>query len=282
MQYIGMAEPFKETSAWHLFEEANVILGYNLVELLQYGPEEKLHKTEYAQPAVFVSCIALWELHREKLEPQLFLGHSLGEVTAFAAAGAFSFADGVRLAAARGKFMGEQQGGMLAVLGLDEDCLSEICRDIRENHFVAVANLNCPGQVVLSGVEPGLKLAAERALEEGAKRVVPLKVSGPFHTELMAPAAERLKEYIEDIEINDISVPVISNHRSEPVYKAADIKTELVEQLTHPVRFADNVRKASQMGVDTLVEMSPKAVVGPMARRTLGPLKISLATPGGI
>ena len=168
----------------------------------------------------------------------------------------------------------------MLILGLDEDCLSEICRDIGKP-LCSGCKSELSRSGCTSGVE-GLKLAAERALEKGAKRVVPLKVSGPFHTELMAPAAERLKEYIEDIEINDISVPVISNHRSEPVYKAADIKTELVEQLTHPVRFADNVRKASQMGVDTLVEMSPKAVVGPMARRTLGPLKISLATPGGI
>lgn len=282
IQYLGMAEPLRKTPAWHLFEEASVILGYNLAELLCSGPEEKLHQTEYAQPAVFVTCFALWEFYKGQLEPELFLGHSLGEITAFAAAGAFSFADGVRLAAARGKFMGELSGGMLAVIGLDEETLAQICRKVSQTHFVSIANLNCPGQVVLSGVETALEQATGLALEQGARRAVPLKVSGPFHTELMAPAAQKLQEYITSIEMQDISIPVISNHRNEPVYKGEDIKAELVEQLTQPVRFAENVLKAAQLGIDTLVEMSPKAVIGPMARRTLGTLKISLATPGGI
>ena len=178
--------------------------------------------------------------------------------------------------------MGELSGGMLAVIGLDEETLAQICRKVSQTHFVSIANLNCPGQVVLSGVETALEQATGLALEQGARRAVPLKVSGPFHTELMAPAAQKLQEYITSIEMQDISIPVISNHRNEPVYKGEDIKAELVEQLTQPVRFAENVLKAAQLGIDTLVEMSPKAVIGPMARRTLGTLKISLATPGGI
>lgn len=284
VQRVGMDELIRGTPAWDLVEEASDLLGYDLAHLMQEGPEEKLQQTQYAQPAVFVACYALWKLCCSGEMPRVFLGHSLGEVTALAAAGALSFADGVKLVAKRGELMSRTRGGMLAILGLDREAVDTICLQVQvqKQHWVQVANINSPGQIVVSGELPGLACVEELAKARGARRVVSLKVSGPFHSQLMAPAAEALREYIIDLTVQDITVPVISNGTSELLYSGEQIKAELVSQLTSPVNFTENVTAAAALGVHTLVEVSPSAVVGPMAKRTLGTLKITLASHGGM
>jgi len=284
VQSVGMGLPVRGTGCWHLLEEASDILGYDLGRLLADGPEETLRQTNFAQPAVFVTCFALWRLyHEENPEPPaVFLGHSLGELTAFAASGAFSFADGVRLAAVRGELMGAAAGGMLAVLGMDLPVVEAICAQVQPQYWVQVANINAPAQIVVSGEIPGLRMVEELAKRHGAKRVVPLRVSGPFHSQLMAPAAEEFRAYLAAVPFCDITVPVMSNHTSELLFGAEQIRKELAEQLTSPVRFTDNVRALAHMGVDTLIEVSPTAVLGPMAKRTVSTLKITLASPGGM
>ncbi|MGI6148882.1 MAG: ACP S-malonyltransferase [Firmicutes bacterium] len=282
VQAVGMEKSIRGTPAWELFAEASDLLGYDLARIIAEGPEDRLNQTDCAQPAVFVVCCALWRLCSARHRPLLFLGHSLGEVTALAAAGAFSFAEGLKLVAKRGELMAKQKGGMLAVLGLTVETVEQICTHIQKDHWVQVANINSPGQVVVSGEIPGLAQVEEQAKAHGARRVVPLRVSGPFHSHLMAPAAAALQDYINLLEIKDIEVPVMSNHTSELLSSAAQIKAELSAQLVSPVRFTDNILKAAQLGVDTLVEVGSAPLVGPMAKRTVSTLKIILASPGGM
>ena len=195
------------------------------------GPEDKLQQTQYAQPAVFVTCFALWQLCCAGEEPAAYVGHSLGEVTALAAAGAFTFAQGVELVAKRSECMAEPRGGMLAILGLEVEELESLCSQVQEEHWVQVANINAPGQIVVSGKEEGLAVVAGLAKERGARRVVPLKVSGPFQSQLMAPAAEAFGRYVAQLRIQDVTVPVVSNHTSELLSSGEQIRAELVDQL---------------------------------------------------
>src|SRR5690554_6918840 len=211
IQRPGMAAKIVGTSAWHLFENASEILGYDLGKLCLEGPEETLNNTAYAQVAIFVTCLALWELNRERLQPQIFLGHSLGEITALGAAGAFDFADGVRLTKVRGQLMAQApKGGMTAVIGLDADAVRILCAEAAQSGFVQVANENSPSQTVVSGDLAGLEALAELARAKGAKRVVPLNVSGPFHSRLMGSAAEEFAQVVEKLSISACRTPVLS------------------------------------------------------------------------
>jgi [acyl-carrier-protein] S-malonyltransferase len=282
VQAVGMDRLIRGTSAWERVAEASDILGFELARLMAEGPEDKLQQTQYAQPAVFVTCFALWQLCCAGEEPAAYVGHSLGEVTALAAAGAFTFAQGVELVAKRSECMAEPRGGMLAILGLEVEELESLCSQVQEEHWVQVANINAPGQIVVSGKEEGLAVVAGLAKERGARRVVPLKVSGPFHSQLMAPAAEAFGRYVAQLRIQDVTVPVVSNHTSELLSSGEQIRAELVDQLTRPVRFTENCQALAKLGVDSLIEVSPSPVVGPLARRTVSTLKITLASPGGM
>lgn len=283
IQAIGMADQIKNTTAWHLFEKAKSILGYDLGELCLNGPKEKLNQTNYAQPAIYVTSYAFWELVRQQYKPNYFLGHSLGEITALTAAGAFSFEDGVKLVQVRGSLMGRADfnGGMSAILGLDLDSIHQLVREVTTG-FVQVSNENSTGQTVISGDEEGLKRIATLAKERGAKRVVRLNVSGPFHSKLMEPVAQEFAKIVEDLKIKQVHTPVLSNDGKTLLEKPEEIKKALIDQLIKPVRFTASVEKLVDLGVEQFVEISPTQLLIPLARRINSSLEFTLVKDGGI
>lgn len=284
IQKPGMAQAFVNTQAWDLFEEASVILGYDLGELCLQGPVERLNNTAQAQVAIFVTCYALWNLKKENLQPDYFVGHSLGEVTALAAAGAFSFASGVELVARRGEIMAKlaPTGGMSAVLGLELEQVQELCIEASAENYVQVANVNSPQQIVVSGELAGLELLRELALKEGARQVVPLNVSGPFHSKLMEPAAKEFAQIVEKLELYPCQTPVLSNDGFSLLQDKASIKKALVAQLTKPVYFVQTVQKLDALGVQEFVEISPQAILTGLAKRIVPKLQFTLVSEGGM
>jgi [acyl-carrier-protein] S-malonyltransferase len=251
------------------FAEASEALGYDLWKLVQEGPEEELNKTHITQPALLAAGIAVWRVWQEKggATPAVMAGHSLGEYTALVAAGAMKFADAVALVADRGRFMQEAvpagEGAMAAILGLDDAKVIEICEQAAEGQVVSAVNFNSPGQVVVAGAAAAVDRAIELAKEAGAKRALKLAVSAPSHCALMKPAAERLAERLQGIEINAPTIPVINNADVASSDSAEAIRDALVRQLYSPVRWVETIRKMSADGVDTLVECGPgKVLVG--------------------
>lgn len=253
------------------FQEADEALGFSLSRLCFEGPEEELRQTHNAQPAIMATSIACLRaaLVEDLLPPGVgfVAGHSLGEYTALVAAGALDFGQGVRLVRERGRLMqqaGEQvPSGMAAVLGLEDGALEQVCQEAG----VQVANLNCPGQVVISGPQDKLSLAMEMARNKGAKQVVPLNVSGAFHSAVMRPAEEGLASYLEDIPIRDPAIPVVSNVTARPVQDAGCVKVALVQQLCSPVRWHPSVEWMVAQGVTTFVEFGPGRVLSGLIRR---------------
>lgn len=284
VQRLGMARYLQNTNSWRLFEEANDLLGYDLGKLTVEGPVEQLNDTAKAQPAIFVTCYALWDLYRDYYAPQIVLGHSLGELTALAVAGAFSFADGVRLVARRGQCMDNngEPGGMVAVLGLELSAVQELCAEISSNSYVQVANENSPQQIVVSGLDDGLELLSTQALARGAKRVVRLKVSGPFHSSLMEPAASKFADVVQDVPISACKIPVLSNDGYTLLQEPDQIRSNLVEQMVNPVRFVASIHKLVELGVTDFVEVSSDPLLIPLARRIAPNLQFSLVSEGGM
>ncbi len=280
-QKLGMAATLLQSPAVSLLQEASGILGYDVTALAQTGPEERLQDTQYSQPLIFAVTYALWSLRQDSHgHPCCFLGHSLGEVTAAAAAGCFSFGDGVKLAQRRGQLMSEaypEGGGMLAILGLDAEQVEAVCETSREFGWVQAANFNGPGQIVLSGQLTALKQAEQLAQDAGARRVVPLQVSGPFHSVLMGPAAAELRSYLDELKFAAPQAPLIANATAVPLTTAEQVKDELVAQLTSPVRWTEAVAAAHALGADTLVEFGNHPVVSSFSKRIVKGLKISLA-----
>jgi len=283
IQRPGMAEQVKGTTVWRFFEEASDILGYDLGTLCLEGPEEMLNNTQHAQPAVFVTCFALWELAKERFEPRVFLGHSLGEITALGAAGAFDFADGVRLTKVRGQLMAQApKGGMTAVIGLDADAVRILCAEAAQSGFVQVANENSPSQTVVSGDLAGLEALAELARAKGAKRVVPLNVSGPFHSRLMGSAAEEFAQVVEKLSISACRTPVLSNDGETMIMEAGTVKSRLTAAMTEPVRFTAMVQRLRGLGIAEFAEVSPANLLISLARRIEPQLQFTLVSEGGI
>ena len=283
IQKPGMASKIVGTPAWHLFEEASAILGYDLGKLCLEGPEDVLNNTSHAQVAIFVTCYSLWQLGKERYQAALFLGHSLGEITALGAAGAFSFVEGVRLTQARGELMaGGPKGGMAAILGLEVELVYELCALVGPEGICQVANENSPAQAVVSGDARGLERLTTLALEKGAKRVVPLNVSGPFHSRLMEPVAREFAKVVEDLEVRPCHTPVLSNDGETMLTNPGEVKDKLVTQITGPVRFTRQVQKLAQMGLEEFVEVSPESLLMSMARRIEPNLQFTLVTGGGI
>ncbi len=275
-QYVGMGKSFFEgfASARETFEEASAALGFNIKKLIFEGPGEDLDMTENTQPALLTVSIAALRVLGERLDftPEFYAGHSLGEYTALVAAGAVKFSDAVRLVRLRGRFMQEavpaSSGKMCAILGLDIKKVTEVCeRSTGADGVVVPANINSPVQVVISGERAAVDRAAELAGVEGARRVVPLSVSAPSHSPLMAGAAGRLAEALEKTAFKDALVPVITNAVAEPVQDAASIKELLTKQLTSPVLWVDVVRKMKAGGVGTIVEIGPGKVLTGLVRR---------------
>lgn len=274
-QTAGMGKPLadKYPEVKAIFNRADAALNEQLSKLIFEGPQEELTLTFNAQPALLTTSIAILEYFRKTgIQADYLAGHSLGEYTALVAAGSLTFEEGVYLVRKRGEFMEQAvphgEGTMAAVLGLDRGRLIEITKEVTAAGFpVQLANLNCPGQIVISGTAKGVELAGGRAKESGAKRVIPLVVSGPFHSSLMKPAASRLQEELDKVDLQEAHIPVIANVIAEPMTQAAVIKEKLIEQLYSPVLWEDSVQKMLDLGVDTFIEIGPGKVLSGLVRK---------------
>ncbi|MFC5649046.1 ACP S-malonyltransferase [Paenibacillus solisilvae] len=275
-QAVGMGkdayEAFDVSRA--VIDRADEALGFNLSEIIFNGPEEVLKQTANTQPALLTVSIALLEAFKDRgIKPDYAAGHSLGEYSALVAAGVLSFEDAVRTVRARGQFMEQAvpsgQGAMAAVLGAERDALAALCQSVSaEAGAVELANVNCPGQIVVSGTAAGVQGVVERGKEAGAKRVIPLEVSGPFHSSLMKPAAERLaSDVLSSISMSDASIPVIANVTAQPVTQASEIRRLLEEQVYSPVLWEDSIRYLINEGVDTFVEIGSGTVLAGLIKK---------------
>ena len=275
-QSIGMgrdlAEQFPVAKA--VFDEADEALGYSLSDLCFNGPEDQLKLTEFTQPAILtVSVAAARVLAEHGITPAFAAGHSLGEYSAHVAAGTLSFADAVRTVRLRGQFMQDAvpagQGGMSAILGLDAARIGDLCQQASDEHdcVVAPANLNAPEQTVISGDAEAVARAGELCKEAGAKRVVPLPVSAPFHCKLMEPAAERLAAELERITFNDPTIPVASNVDARLVTRRADVRDCLIRQVTGAVRWVECIDLLKSSGATTFIEVGPGKVLSGLMRQ---------------
>ncbi|MGG0903569.1 ACP S-malonyltransferase [Bacillus subtilis] len=287
-QFIGMGKELYEQvpAAKRLFDEADETLETKLSSLIFEGDAEELTLTYNAQPALLTTSIAVLEKFKESgITPDFTAGHSLGEYSALVAAGALSFKDAVYTVRKRGEFMNEAvpagEGAMAAILGMDAEALKQVTDKVtEEGNLVQLANLNCPGQIVISGTAKGVELASELAKENGAKRAIPLEVSGPFHSELMKPAAEKLKEVLDACDIKDADVPVISNVSADVMTEKAEIKEKLIEQLYSPVRFEESINKLIAEGVTTFIEIGPGKVLSGLVKKVNRRLKtIAVSDP---
>ena len=274
-QYVGMAREIAENNkaASDVFDIAGKRLGYDVRDLVFNGPEEKLKITRNTQPAILTASWAIYKAFEQyDIKPDYTAGLSLGEFTAHVLSGSLDFADAVALVEKRGTFMQEEVpegvGGMTAVLGLDEETVEQVCSDVTEYGYAACANYNCPGQVVISGELSALGKAGELLQERGAKRVIPLQVSAPFHCRLLAGAGEKLAAELDKIEIKDMKVPVYANVTGEPIVSSDDIKGLLVEQVSNTVKWTNIIRNMVAEGVDTFVEIGPGKVLSGLIKKT--------------
>ncbi len=263
-QYVGMGKDLAENYpvAAGVYEEASRVLGFDVGRLCFEGPEEELKKTEYTQPAILTTSIAcLRVLHQHGIKPDMVAGLSLGEYSALVAAGVLEFTDAVRLVRNRGRYMQEAvpvgEGGMAAIIGLDHRKVQEACREGAARGIVEPANFNCPGQVVISGHQEAVEMSIEVARSLGAKKVVPLKVSAPFHCQLMRPAGERLEHDLAEVEMSEPVIPVFANVSGRPVQGVADIERSLVQQVSRPVLWETTIRRMLKQGAQLFLEVGP-------------------------
>lgn len=274
-QTVGMGASVRESkqNAKEIFDLADKRLGRDLTSIILNGPQEELTKTANAQPALLTTSIALLQgLKEAGIQPDYTAGHSLGEYTALVANEAITFSDAVHAVAKRGELMEEAvpngKGTMAAILGMDRHLLTDICQQVADSgNLVQLANMNCPGQIVISGSVEGVTKAGEEAKKNGAKRVLPLQVSGPFHSALMKPAAEKFTAVLNEIHIQDAQIPLIANVTAEPTSDQNDVQKLLLEQLYSPVLWEDSVRKMIELGVDTFVEIGPGKVLTGLIRK---------------
>ncbi|MSN99933.1 [acyl-carrier-protein] S-malonyltransferase [Bacillus paralicheniformis] len=290
-QHIGMGHELykKEPNAKKIFEEADQTLETKLSSLMFEGDAKELTLTYNAQPSLLTaSTAALQKLKEYGIKADYAAGHSLGEYSALVAAGALSFKDAVYAVRKRGEFMNEAvpagEGAMAAILGMDSQALKEVTDKIsEEGNLVQLANLNCPGQIVISGTAKGVELASELAKEKGAKRAIPLEVSGPFHSELMKPAADKLREVLDACKIKDAAIPVVSNVTADFVTDKDDIKNKLIEQLYSPVRFEETISRLIDEGVTTFIEIGPGKVLSGLVKKVNRRVKtIAVSDPNTI
>ncbi|MCY4571213.1 MAG: ACP S-malonyltransferase [Gemmatimonadetes bacterium] len=290
-QHVGMGRGLAERFpvARETFEEADDTLGLSLSGIAWEGPAEALTATENAQPALYVHSLATYRVVRERLGPvAAAAGHSLGELSAHGAAGTWSFADGLRAVRLRGELMAQAgdsaPGTMAAVLGLAESAIAELCEGAAAAGMTVVpANLNAPGQVVVSGELRAIEWISSEAKKMGAKRVVPLVVSAAFHSPLMGPAAEVFREALECTTFHRPAFPVVSNVTAEPAEEPGRIRELLVRQLTAPVRWIECVGRMRALGVERFAELGPGRVLAGLNRRNAkGVPTVSLGTPESI
>lgn len=266
----ALADTFPEARA--VFDEADAALGESLSGLCFEGPEDRLTLTENTQPAILTVSIAAYRvLEARGLGPAFVAGHSLGEYSANVAAGTMAFADAVRIVRRRGRYMQEAvpvgAGAMAAILGLDVAVVAQACAEAAEGEVVGPANVNGAGQIVIAGATGAVARASARAKALGAKRVIPLAVSAPFHSALMEPAERRLAPELRALAVRDPRVPVVANVDAEPKRTGRDAIEALVRQVSAPVRWEEVVQRLASEGVTAYVEVGPGTVLSGLARK---------------
>lgn len=280
-QYVGMGEDLFRAypQAREAFETADAALGFPLSRICFKGPAERLQETSITQPAILAASIAcLRVLGYYGLKPEAVTGLSLGEYSALVASGALDYREAVSLVHQRGRYMSEAvpagEGGMAAIIGLDREAVVRLCEETaasggvsEQDQVVEAVNFNCPGQVVIAGNADAVARAVELAGEMGARKAVPLAVSGPFHSRLMQPAAEKLAVELERVEVRAALIPVVANVTGDYVLEAADIRAALIDQVARPVLWEDGIRRLIADGFNRFIEVGPGTVLNGFLRR---------------
>jgi [acyl-carrier-protein] S-malonyltransferase len=270
-QFAGMGKDLYDQSplAKSLFEKANEILGFNITEIMFHGTDEELKQTRVTQPAIFLHSVLLAKTMGDSFRPDMVAGHSLGEFSALVAASALSFEDGLLLVSKRAMAMQKaceaEPSTMAAILGVEDAVVEQVCAEIEE--VVVPANYNCPGQLVISGSVEGVDKACVRLTELGAKRALKLNVGGAFHSPLMEPARTELAEAINSTEFNSPVCPVFQNVNASPSTDPAEIKSNLIAQLTAPVRWTQTVINMLAEGADSFTEVGPGSALQGMIKK---------------
>ena len=280
-QSVGMAKDHfdSDSDVKKLFLKANDQLGYSLTDIMFEGPADKLMQTKHTQPAIFLHSIALFRQMDDT--PDAVAGHSLGEFSALVAARVIDFETALDLVDLRGNLMQEagemHPGGMAAIIGMDDDTVDSICRKATDEiqKPVVAANYNCPGQLVISGDVDAVKKAVDLAKEEGCRLAKILPVSGAFHSPLMKPALEGLQKQLEEITFRDPEFPLYSNATAEPTQDAAEVKANLIAQLTSPVKWTQTLQNMEKNGITDFVEIGPGKVLQGLVKRTISNANIS-------
>ncbi len=279
-QKVGMGQDLIENSelARSYFEKANKILGVDIQNIMFNGPEETLKQTQYTQPALYIVTVIIGTLLMEKgIQPSCAAGHSLGEYSAYALAGAFDFESGLELVKVRANSMqkagADQPGTMAAIIGLDDETLNKVTAATQGT--VVAANFNSPGQIVISGEIDAVNSAMKSAKENGARMAMSLNVSGAFHSPLMTSAREDLAEMIDSIEIKDSMLPVYCNVSALPVSKAGEIKSAMINQLESPVLWSQTITNMAYDGVNQIIEIGTGRVLQGLCKRIDRSLAIS-------
>lgn len=270
-QFVGMGKDLYEGSdeARKLFEKANEVLGFRITDLMFSGTDEDLRQTRVTQPAIFLHSVILAQSLGNKFNPDMVAGHSLGEFSALVAAGSLSFEDGLRLVSKRAEAMQRAcelaPSTMAAIIGLDDEAVENVCAGIFE--VVVPANYNCPGQLVISGSEKGIEIACEMLKQAGAKRALPLKVGGAFHSPLMEPARMELEAAINQTSFRSPLCPVYQNVDANPATDPDMIKANLIAQLTSPVRWTQTMEHMIADGATSFVEVGPGTVLQGLVKK---------------
>ncbi|SKA78112.1 [acyl-carrier-protein] S-malonyltransferase [Clostridium sp. USBA 49] len=279
-QYVGMGKELADNIkvCYDIFDEADKALGFEISKICFEGPKDALDITENTQPAILTVSIACLKALEEKgIVPDVTAGLSLGEYSALVCSGVLNFSDAVRLVKKRGKFMQEAVpigvGTMAAILGLDAEDVRKICAEAGDKGIVEPANFNCPGQIVIGGEIAAVEAASKIAKERGAK-VIPLSVSAPFHTSMLESAAEKLKEELKNVELNNINIPYITNVTAQYVEETSEIKGLLEKQVKSSVLWENSIRRMLEDGVDTFVELGPGKVLSGFIKKINRKVKV--------
>lgn len=281
VQAIGMLRDFEGLACVkETLDKADLHLGYSISTLIDKGPVDKLNETRYTQPALFVTSVAIWRALKEKLPvaPAFFAGHSLGEYAAYVASGAIAFEDALDLVQYRAQRMQEigdkAPGGMAAIIGLDPDAITALCKEIDGEGFVCAANFNSPQQTVIAGTKEALAKAKVLAKEKGARLIVDLAVSAPFHTPIFEPVASGLRERLQAIKITLNATAVVANIDAAPQRDCESLIESLAKQVSYPVQWTKTQLFLQSQGVDTVIECGPGKTLTGLAKRTMKAVKL--------
>ncbi|MEK4424395.1 ACP S-malonyltransferase [Solibacillus sp. FSL K6-1523] len=274
-QTVGMGASFvaNNEKSKGFYERADEVLGFALTDYMLNGPQEKLTLTYHAQPALLTTGVMIaGQLQDAGITPDFTAGHSLGEYSALVVSNVLTFEDAVTTVHRRGVFMDEAvpagQGAMAAILALDGETLAAVCKEVSDaGEVVQVANFNCPGQIVISGTKQGVDLACVKAKEAGAKRALPLVVSGPFHSSLMQLAADKLATVVGELSLNEPQIPVVSNVTSQILTNVEQVKREMIDQVTNSVQWEKNIEKLIAEGVTVFIECGPGKVLSGLVKK---------------